>query len=83
MTVDGDRWPGEHGLRFFPGFYRYLPAVMKEIPYKQQRQGVYGNLVATTEGLFAGEHETIPLPAALPRVGASRRRCWVSSQPCA
>ena len=24
--------PGEHGFRFFPGFYRHLPDTMKRIP---------------------------------------------------
>src|SRR4030095_25584 len=25
--------PGEHGFRFFPGFYKHLPDTMKRIPY--------------------------------------------------
>src|SRR5918999_5386634 len=25
--------PGEHGFRFFPGFYRHLPDTMRRIPY--------------------------------------------------
>lgn len=25
--------PGEHGFRFFPGFYKHLPDTMKSIPY--------------------------------------------------
>ena len=34
-TGDGGRkdLPGEHGFRFFPGFYRHLPDTMKRIPY--------------------------------------------------
>ncbi len=37
--------PGEHGFRFFPGFYRHLPETMSRIPYAGQRDGVLGNLV--------------------------------------
>ena len=29
--------PGEHGFRFFPGFYRHLPDTMRRIPYGGQR----------------------------------------------
>lgn len=36
--------PGEHGFRFFPGFYRHLPDTMKRIPYRGQTDGVFGNL---------------------------------------
>src|SRR5436305_14717634 len=25
--------PGEHGFRFFPGFYRHLPDTMSRIPF--------------------------------------------------
>ncbi len=43
--------PGEHGFRFFPGFYHHLPDTMKRIPYKNQPQGVFDNLVNTTQTL--------------------------------
>lgn len=36
--------PGEHGFRFFPGFYRHLPDTMRGIPY-QARGTVFDNLV--------------------------------------
>jgi len=36
--------PGEHGFRFFPGFYRHLPDTMKRIPYAG-RNSVFENLV--------------------------------------
>jgi uncharacterized protein with NAD-binding domain and iron-sulfur cluster len=39
--------PGEHGFRFFPGFYRHLPDTMSRIPYGTKT--VLDNLVATTE----------------------------------
>ena len=40
--------PGEHGFRFFPGFYRHLPDVMRRIPYEDQPRGVLDNLVAAS-----------------------------------
>ena len=44
--VDGRRdLPGEHGFRFFPGFYRNLPDTMKRIPYKLNKRGVFDNLL--------------------------------------
>ena len=39
--------PGEHGFRFFPGFYKHVTDTMKRIPFKGNRNGVYDNLVAT------------------------------------
>ncbi len=36
--------PGEHGFRFFPGFYRHLPDTMGRIPYGPNGN-VLGNLV--------------------------------------
>ncbi|MBB5161604.1 FAD-dependent oxidoreductase [Mycobacterium sp. AZCC_0083] len=43
--------PGEHGFRFFPGFYRHLDATMAEIPY--QGRTVKDNLVQATETMMA------------------------------
>jgi uncharacterized protein with NAD-binding domain and iron-sulfur cluster len=37
--------PGEHGFRFFPGFYTHIVDTMKRIPYGNQPQGVFDNLV--------------------------------------
>src|SRR5215203_3728245 len=37
--------PGEHGFRFFPGFYRHLPDTMRRIPIAGQPDGVLANLV--------------------------------------
>ena len=39
--------PGEHGFRFFPGFYRHLPDTMKRIPYAGNAS-VFENLVEAT-----------------------------------
>jgi uncharacterized protein with NAD-binding domain and iron-sulfur cluster len=41
--------PGEHGFRFFPGFYRHLPDTMRRIPFGSQREGVFANLVPATK----------------------------------
>lgn len=43
--------PGEHGFRFFPGFYRHLIHTMKRIPFSSQ--SVYNNLKKTDTILFA------------------------------
>jgi 15-cis-phytoene desaturase len=45
--------PGEHGLRFFPSFYRHLPDTMRRIPFGRQPDGVAGNLVATSRTRLA------------------------------
>ena len=48
-TSTGDRkdLPGEHGFRFFPGFYRHITDTMSKIPFKGNRKGVLDNLVPT------------------------------------
>src|SRR4051812_9296188 len=54
--TDGRRaLPGEHGFRFFPGFYRHLPDTMRRIPYERQLHGVFDNLVASTQVQIARE----------------------------
>jgi uncharacterized protein with NAD-binding domain and iron-sulfur cluster len=45
--------PGEHGFRFFPGFYRHVTDTMKRIPFKDNKQGVFDNLVSTTRVMMA------------------------------
>jgi len=49
--------PGEHGFRFFPGFYHHVPDTMRRIPADGNANGVGDNLVAATGGKFlrAGE----------------------------
>src|SRR3954465_4164438 len=32
VLAPGSGFPGEHGFRFFPGFYRHLPDTMARIP---------------------------------------------------
>lgn len=38
--------PGEHGFRFFPGFYQHIPDTMRRIPFAGNPNGVFDNLVA-------------------------------------
>lgn len=45
--------PGEHGFRFFPGWYRHLPDTMKRIPYRGDGKTVFDNLVPADMALFA------------------------------
>ena len=59
--------PGEHGLRFFPGFYRHINDTMKRIPYKNNPQGVFNNLVeATRLSIPRFDKEGLTLPAKTP-----------------
>src|SRR3954452_20458935 len=59
--------PGEHGFRFFPGFYRHLPDTMSRIPSPDGRT-VRDHLVGATRILFAqaGGPNEIIAPAHLP-----------------
>jgi uncharacterized protein with NAD-binding domain and iron-sulfur cluster len=43
------RLPGEHGFRFFPGFYHHVPDSMRRIPVPGNPNGVWDNLEDTTE----------------------------------
>jgi uncharacterized protein with NAD-binding domain and iron-sulfur cluster len=40
--------PGEHGFRFFPGFYHHIPDTMRRIPDGNNPEGVYNNLLGVT-----------------------------------
>ena len=60
--------PGEHGFRFFPGFYRHLPDTMSRIPYGHNAHGVFDNLVASTQIQMAreGRANELVAPAHFP-----------------
>src|SRR5213592_236139 len=49
--------PGEHGFRFFPGFYHHVPDTMRRIPFPGNPNGVWDNLSAADGGkwLRAGD----------------------------
>ncbi len=60
--------PGEHGFRFFPGFYRHITDTMKRIPYGKNRRGVFDNLVdASRLGLARIDKNLLILPARFPQ----------------
>lgn len=46
-------FPGEHGFRFFPGFYRHITDTMKRIPFENNTNGVFDNLVMTERVMLA------------------------------
>src|SRR6476660_5795728 len=41
--------PGEHGFRFFPGFYHHVPDTMRRIPFPGNKNGVWDNLVTAPD----------------------------------
>jgi len=53
-TAGGGRrpLPGEHGFRFFPGFYHHIPDTMRRIPFGTNKNGVFDNLVPAPVPLF-------------------------------
>lgn len=59
--------PGEHGFRFFAGFYRNTFDTLRRIPYGENRRGVYDNL-ATTSEVLAGQRDgrSVVLPLNYP-----------------
>lgn len=60
--------PGEHGFRFFPGFYHNLGDTMRRIPYPGNANGTWDNLVKATEYLSSrqgGVHDAT-IPFAIP-----------------
>ncbi|WP_433682000.1 hydroxysqualene dehydroxylase [Nocardia sp. CA-119907] len=56
--------PGEHGFRFFPGFYQHIPDTMRRIPFADNPNGVWNNLIGVPEARFArrdGDDFRLPL----------------------
>src|SRR5260370_42310424 len=51
--------PGEHGFRFFPGFYRHIPDTMRRIPYSTNTNGVFDNLVQASQTAIAQERRPV------------------------
>ncbi|MEV8531936.1 FAD-dependent oxidoreductase [Streptomyces sp. NPDC051211] len=56
--------PAEHGFRFIPGIYHNLPDTMRRIPFPGNANGVWDNLVAPREMMFAraGGREDLRAP---------------------
>ncbi len=60
--------PGEHGFRFFPGFYRHVTDTMKRIPFKKNQKGVYDNLIECSRIMMARMGQTpIYAPGNFPK----------------
>jgi uncharacterized protein with NAD-binding domain and iron-sulfur cluster len=55
--------PGEHGFRFFPGYYRHVIDTMARIPYGSNPNGVKDNLVFGDTARFSRKDALdIPFP---------------------
>ncbi|WP_224994841.1 FAD-dependent oxidoreductase [Cesiribacter sp. SM1] len=73
--------PGEHGFRFFPGFYRHLFDTLRRIPFYNettgayQAAGVFDNLVECPQVMLARmQGESISTPTHFPRTLAELRQ---------
>ncbi|WP_158634179.1 polyprenyl diphosphate synthase [Amycolatopsis sp. WAC 04169] len=53
IPAPGSGLPGEHGFRFFPGFYQNLTDTMRRIPFPGNQNGTWDNLVDTSAYLGA------------------------------
>jgi geranylgeranyl pyrophosphate synthase/uncharacterized protein with NAD-binding domain and iron-sulfur cluster len=63
----GHRLPGEHGFRFFPGFYKHVIDTMRRIPSFDGR-AVASHLVPTTRfGITQYGKANFQIPAIFPR----------------
>jgi uncharacterized protein with NAD-binding domain and iron-sulfur cluster/predicted DNA-binding WGR domain protein len=82
--VDGRQdLPGEHGFRFFPGFYRHLPDTMQRIPLANGNRTVADNLVPTSRGQLARKGEgPLEIPLSLPRNLADLRQAMRALAEC-
>ncbi|WP_235174638.1 hydroxysqualene dehydroxylase [Tomitella biformata] len=71
-TIFSDKGlPGEHGFRFWPGFYRNLTDNMRRTPFPGNPNGCWDNLTRATTYLHsgAGRHDlTIPFPFPVPAI---------------
>lgn len=65
--------PGEHGFRFFPGFYKHVTDTMKRIPFKTadgrwQKNGCFANLVSTSRVMLSRENaQPVVMCVSFPR----------------
>ena len=67
--------PGEHGFRFFPGFYKHITDTMRRIPFGDRGGNCADNLVQATRILLARAGR--PTRSGWP---GSRKR-WTTSGP--
>jgi uncharacterized protein with NAD-binding domain and iron-sulfur cluster len=60
--------PGEHGFRFFPGFYKHVIDTMQRIPFPGNKNGVFDNLVPAPHVMLARKgFDPIIMPDRFPR----------------
>jgi geranylgeranyl pyrophosphate synthase/uncharacterized protein with NAD-binding domain and iron-sulfur cluster len=59
--------PGEHGFRFFPGFYKHVPDTMRRIPAGEGRTVADGLVATTRVGITQYDRPMFELPAQFPR----------------
>ena len=64
--------PGEHGFRFFPGFYKNVPDTMRRIPVAGNPNGVFDNLVDANQELFVFDAGQMWLFPSFDRAGVSQ-----------
>ena len=53
--------PGEHGFRFFPGFYKHVTDTMSRIPFGTRGASCRDNLVQATRILLARQGKVDPV----------------------
>ena len=53
--------PGEHGFRFFPGFYKHVTDTMSRIPFGTRGANCRDNLVQATRILLARQGKVDPV----------------------
>jgi 15-cis-phytoene desaturase len=53
--------PGEHGFRFFPGFYKHITDTMSRIPFGTDGANCRDNLVQATRILLARQGKVDPI----------------------
>ncbi len=79
-TGQRENLPGEHGFRFFPGFYRHVPDTMLRIPHNGRT--VADHLVTATQMMLAqanGANEVITptqFPPSLDNLSLTIKAIW-------
>ena len=76
--------PGEHGFRFFPGFYHHIPDTMRRIPDGKNPEGVYDNLLGVSGGRSVRSNGRadaqlfgiVPDPSRCDDASRGCGRCW-------
>lgn len=76
--------PGEHGFRFFCGFYQNLPDTLKRIPFANAAGNVWGNTVQPKQtqladgssDLYANNATAIPFPSNIGDLPTAISECF-------